>query len=158
MHKEVVIKKKAPVIAVVLLIITAMLYLYQGISILGIKNAMFVKFYNITITFLTLSIIFFEIIKCKISYKYLIIANKLIINKIFNNNEKNLESINLDDIVYIGKENYIPKEYTIKNKGNYSCGTINKNKYCCVYKRENVYYKFTFNPSEKLIKRLNINN
>ncbi|ACD22941.1 hypothetical protein FDE76_06580 [Clostridium botulinum] len=157
MHKEVVIRKKAPVIAIVLLIITAMLYLYQGISILGIKNIRLVRFYNISIVFLTLSIIFFEIMKCRISYKYSIIANKLIINKIFHNNEKNLESINLADIVYLGKSNYIAKEYIVKNKGNYSCGIINKKKFCCIYKRENVYYKFSFNPSDKLIRRLNLN-
>lgn len=155
MHKEVVIRKKAPVIAVVLLIITVMLYLYKGINILGIRDMWIVKVYDMVIILLTLSIILFEIVKCRISYKYSIIANKLIINKIFRNNEKNLESINLSDIVYVGKNNYTAKEYIVKNKGNYSCGIINESKYCCIYKRENIYYKFSFDPSDTLIRRLN---
>ncbi|MBW6410336.1 hypothetical protein [Clostridium weizhouense] len=158
MHREVVVRKKAPVIATLILVITIMLYLYQGISNLQINNIIIIKAINSLIIMLTVSIVFLQLARCKIAYKYSIIANKLIINKIISNQEKNLESISLSEIVYIGKKYYIPKEYVAKNKGNYFCEVINTKSYCCIYKKQDQYYKFSFNPSDKLIQRLNTNN
>ncbi|GAA0079330.1 hypothetical protein UT300005_37090 [Clostridium sp. CTA-5] len=157
MHREVVVRKKAPVIATLILVITIMLYLYQGISNLPINNIIIIKAMNILIIMLTIIIVFSQLIRCNVSYKYSIIANKLIINRIVSNQEKNLESISLSEIVYIGKKYYIPKEYIAKNKGSYLCELINPKSCCCIYKKQDQYYKFSFNPSDKLIQRLGIN-
>ncbi|SFC80108.1 hypothetical protein [Clostridium uliginosum] len=161
MHREVVVRRKAPVIAGLLLIITMMIYLHNGVGNLPLNNMRVIKLVNVFIIVSTIGIIFFGIIKCKVSYKYSIIANKLIINKIFSNQETNLESINVSEIVYVGKtgkKNYISKEYIVKNKGNHLCGLSNTKTFCCIYKKEDQYYRFNFNPSDQLIRKLNLSN
>lgn len=155
MHKEVVMKKKAPSLALILLIITLMIYLYEAVSYLKLVDVRIIKILNGIIIFLTLCLILFEIIRCEISYKYSIIANKLIINKLFLEKEKNVESINIKSIVYIGKKSEISKKYNTKFTGNYFFKLLSNKCYCCIYEKDNQFYKFNFMPSEELLRRLN---
>lgn len=154
MHKEVVMKKRIPVIALILLTITLMIYLYEAILYLKLVDSRSIKIGNCIIIFCTLCLISFEIIRCKISYKYSIIANKLIINKLFLKKEKNVESVNIASIIYIGKKSETPKKYDAKFTGNYFFKLHSNNCYCCIYKRDSKYYKFHFTPSDKLLRRI----
>ena len=155
MHKEVVIKKRTPVIVLILLTLTLMIYLYEAIFYFKLVDIKLLKMGNSIITFLILCLILFEVIRCEISYKYSIIANKLIINKIFLGKEKNIESINIASIVYIGKKMDIPKKYNTKFTGNHFFKLFANKCYCCIYEIDDRYYKFNFDPSDELLRRLN---
>lgn len=155
MHKEVVIKKKAPVVVLILLTLTLMIYLYEAVSYLKLVDIRLLKIGNVIIIFLTLCLILFEVIRCEVSYKYSIIANKLIINKIFLSKEKNIESINIASIIYIGRRAEMPKKYDAKFKGNYFFKLFSNKSYCCIYEIDHKYYKFNFAPSDELLRRLN---
>lgn len=155
MHKEVVMKKRAPVLALILLTITLMIYLYEAVSYLKLVDVRLIKIANAIVIFLALCLIVFEIIRCEISYKYSIIANKLIINKLFLEKEKNIESINIKSIVYIGKKSEISKKYDTKFTGNHLFKLFCNKRYCCIYEKDNQLYKFNFTPSQELLKRLN---
>ena len=156
MHKEVVMKKRTPVIALILLTITLMIYLYEAVSYLKLLSKNLIRIGDNVIILATIILILFEIIRCKVAYKYSIIANKLIINKLFLKKEKNVESINISDIVYIGKKSNVPKKYSAKCTGSHLFKLIENSNYCCVYKRDSKYYKFNFAPSDELLRRLNM--
>ncbi|MGG7179013.1 hypothetical protein ACQPU1_15580 [Clostridium paraputrificum] len=163
MHKEVVVRKRTHVIAITLLLITVMLYICEGIDALKINNLFLLQLANTFVIVVTAAFILREYMSCKISYKYSIIANKLIINKLYRKHEKNLESIRIDEIVYIGKKNKLPKEYKVKCMGKYTCDILGTESLCCVYKRNGKLSMFNFEPSKDLIngikryhKKLNI--
>ncbi|MEG1003821.1 MAG: hypothetical protein RSD13_03480 [Clostridium sp.] len=154
MHREIIVRKKAPVIALVLLTITVMLYLHEGLKFIHFDSRNTLLVCNTIIVIVTSYIILKEFISCRISYKYAVIANKLIINKISKNQEKNLSSIKISDIVYLGKRNGQPRGYDAKQIGNYTFDKLNTVQYCCVYKFQESYYKFYFQPSECFINRV----
>lgn len=154
MHKEIIERRKAPVIALVLLIITIMLYLHEGLKFVHFDSHNTIKICNIALVVITIYIIFKEVISCGTAYKHAVIANKLIINKISKRQEKNLSSIKISDIVYLGKRNEQPKKYDAKHIGNYTFDKFSMTAYCCVYKVEDSYYKFYFKPSECFINKV----
>lgn len=154
MHREIVARKKAHVIVLVLFVITFMLYAQEGLKFIDFHSNKTLTICKIALAVLTILIIIREFISCTVSYKYALIANKLIINKIFSKEEKNLASIKISDIVYIGKKNGQPKEYDAKSIGNYTCDKLKIDQYCCVYKLKENYYKFYFQPSDCFIKRV----
>lgn len=157
MHKEVVGRKKAPVIAIVFFVLTFMLYAQEGLKFIDFSDYKILFVSKLLVSILAIIIIIREYISCKISYKYCLIANKLIVNKIFSNGEKNLASIKISDIVYLGKKNGQHKRYDAKSIGNYTCDKLKIGQYCCVYKFKEKYYKFYFQPSERFIKRIEKN-
>ena len=154
MHKEVVARKRTHVIAITLLLITCMIYLYQGINALDLKNKGILQACNFIVTLATIFMILREYNSCKISYKYSIIGDKLIINRFYRNKEENLESIRIDDIIYIGKKNAHIKKYRAKCVGKYTCDIFSSDNRYCIYKKDDKLVKFNFVPSENLIKRL----
>ena len=148
MHREIVVRKKAPVIAISLVIITCMLYIHEGLK--------FIKFESInTLKLCNILILLREILSCSISYKYAVIADKLIVNKIFRSNERNLASVKISDIEYIGPKSYAPKGIKCKSVGSFVCNLFGKSTCTCIYKRDNQYYRFSFEPSSKFICRIN---
>lgn len=147
-------KRRAPAIAMLLIITTLMIYLYGAMSCLRLLDIRLIKMVNSIIIVSTVFLILFEIMRCKITYKYFIIANKLIINKLFLEKEKTVESINISDIVYIGEKSDIPKEYNTKFTGSHLFKLISGKAYCCIYKTNSRYYKFNFAPSDELLRRL----
>lgn len=155
MHREVIEKKKVPAIAIVLLSITFVLYLSQGIKLAGLNNNFLGYSLNGILLILTVFIVFREIKSCSLAYRYAIIADKLIINKIISRKEKNLESIKIEKILYIGKKSELPKEYVrLKSSKSYLCNRIGDEIYCCVYNRDGNLIKFSFQPSNSFIERI----
>lgn len=153
MHKEIVTRKTTPVVVAVLFVIVALLYVYEGVCYLKFTHVTMLK---ITIYFMISVLIIFETLKSRIYYKYSVIANKLIINKVFCNKQKNIESINFSDIMYLGADISSCKKFSAKNNGKYSF-LLDKNKrYYCVYKSNNEYYSFAFTPSTELLKYIKI--
>ncbi|MGL4847640.1 MAG: hypothetical protein ACRC28_01760 [Clostridium sp.] len=154
MQREIVVKKKAPVIAIVLIVITCMLYLHQGLKFIKFRGALTLEVCNIVILVVTCIILLREIVSCSTSYKYSVIADKLIVNKIFMSKEKNLASVRISDIEYIGKKSDAPK-IRAKFIGSFVCSLLNNNTCVCIYKKNNEYYKFSFEPSNEFVCKLN---
>ena len=131
-----------------------MLYAVEGIQALRIENLFVLKVCEFILLLFTIIFIILEYLSCKVAYKYLLIADKLIINKIYHGNETNLESIKLSNILYIGKRKDIPKEYRLKCTGKYTCELFGHDKIYCVYKKDNEVSIFNFEPSEDFIRRI----
>ena len=154
MHKEVVERKRTHVIVITLLLITCVLYLVEGIQALGVKNLFLIRVAEYILLALTITFLILEYISCKVAYKYSLIADKLIINRIYRDNEVNLASIKLSNIVYLGKKKDLPKEYKIKCKSRYTCYLFGFDTIYCVYKNNNELNIFNFEPSDNLIGRI----
>lgn len=155
MHREVVGTRKLPVIAILLLLTTIVLYVYEIIELIGLKDNVIGRTLSTTILIVATIIALKKLTSCSLSYKYQIIGDKLIVNKIKSKNEENLESINICDIVYIGKKSGVPKSYlSIKHSRSYLCNIIGEETYCCIYKKSENLSKFTFQPSDKFIQRI----
>lgn len=155
MHREIVAKKKIPTIAMILFSITAILYIAEAIERSKFNNNIIGDILNIGLIIVTLLLILIEIKSCCISYKYSIIADKLIINLVKNKEQKNLKSIRMSDILYIGKKSNMPREYHFhKRTKSYLCNRMSGNYYYCIYKNGEKIEKIKFQPSEKFINRV----
>ena len=155
MHREVVHGRKIPAIMISLLAITIALY---AIEIAEIMVGKTFKVYGVIEVILLLMIVFVlfkEFKRCSLSYKYSIIADKLIINKLNCKGDNILESIRMQDIVFIGKKVEIPKKLSkIKSHGSYLSTITTSKKYYCIYKKNGQQIKFSFEPSERLLRRV----
>lgn len=155
MHREVVAKKKVPVIIMILFMITGILYLAEAVERSKYNRLIIGDIFNITLALVTIILIITEIRSCSVSYKYAVIADKLIINIIKNKEEKNLESIRISDVLYIGERSSMPKEYRfLKKSKNYLCNRINSKSYYCIFKDGNKVKKIKFQPSSKFITKI----
>lgn len=155
MHREIVAKKKIPAITMILFLITAILYMAEGVERSKLNNSIIGQVLNVFLIILTLALIFIEIRSCCVSYKYSIIADKLIINLVSNKEIKTLKSIKMSDILYIGKKTNMPKEYLLYKKAkSYLCNRVNGNYYYCIYKNGDKVEKIKFQPSDKFISRI----
>lgn len=104
MHKEIKQGKKTVAIIISLLTITVALYIYQFSKMTLGRNVTIKFILEALLIMTTLIVLFIETRKCKIAYKYCIISDKLIINKINSKNEENVESLKIKDIIYIGEK------------------------------------------------------
>lgn len=89
------------------------------------------------------------------AYKYCVISDKLIINKINSKVEENVESLKIRDIIYIGEKANVPKEYNKCKCSRHYIRKFDRNKkFLCIYKKQGKIYKFIFEPSDVLIDRI----
>ena len=155
MHREVVAKKRIPVISMILFMITATLYLGEAIERSKYNTHIIGYIFNVALVLVTIVLIVKEIRSCSVSYKYAVIADKLIINLINNKEERNLESIRMSDVLYIGERSSMPKEYQfLKKSKKYLCNRINSKSYYCIYKKGDSNEKIIFQPSDKFINKI----
>ena len=156
MHKEIVERKKLPVM--VLLFITLITFiclsdLLSKISIGSIHIKMFVTiFFNI----LMIALCYVEFSKCKVKYKYSIVADQFIIHKIRGGEVSIVEDIKLKNIEFIGKHNNCNGDFHISSSKKYICSTFMTSKFCCIYKVEDKYKKFYFEPSDGLMNKIRL--
>lgn len=154
MHRELVGKRKATTIITLIVILCVMLFLSSAVGEIRISRCKLNSITDPAITFVTIIFFIFEIFKCKIKYKYSIIADKLMIHKVFLNDEKILEKIRLSDIVYIGKDVREKKHLNISTTKKYICNLITDKTYCCIYKLGGEYKKVYFQPSSELVRKI----
>ncbi|VYU13734.1 hypothetical protein [Clostridium tertium] len=155
MHREVVAKKRIPVIATILFTITVILYLAEAVERSKFNEHIIGYAFNGVLVIIALLLIAKEIRSCFVSYKYAVIADKIIINSISSKEEKNLESIKMSDVLYIGGKSSLPKKYlySVKTK-KYLCNRIGAKSYYCICKNGNEIEKIKFQPSEKFINKI----
>lgn len=152
MHKEINKQNKVVALIISLTMITITLYVHRFIKITMVKNGKITQMTDIIILLIIAFILVNEFRRCKIAYKYSVISDKLIINRINSNSEKNIESIKFKDILYIGIKRNTPKEYSIIKCNRYYTKNFNRSKTCCcVYKKDGKVEKFLFDPSNKLM-------
>lgn len=155
MHREVVHGRKIPAIMISLLAITIALYAIEIAEIMVGKTFQVYKIIEVILLLMIVFVLFKEFKRCSLSYKYSIIADKLIINKLNCKGDNILESIRMQDIVFIGKKVEIPKKLSkLKSHGSYLSSIITSKKCYCVYKKNGQLIKFSFEPSERLLKRV----
>lgn len=155
MHKEIKRGKKTVAIIISLLTITVALYIHQFSKMTFGKNMTEEIGLEIILVLLTLIVLIKETKKCKIAYKYCVISDKLIINKINSKVEENVESLKIKDIIYIGEKANVPKEYSRCKCSRHYIRKFDKNKkFLCIYKKQGKIYKFIFEPSDTLIARI----
>lgn len=156
MYKEMVQRKKFP--AIVLLFITLIIViclsdLLPRLSIGSINIKMFVTiFFNA----LMIALCYIEFSKCKVKYKYSIVADQFIIHKIRGEEVKILEDIKLKDIEFIGKYSNCNTDIHISSSKKYMCSTFNGSKFCCVYKVKDKFKKFYFEPSDGFMNKMKL--
>lgn len=153
-YREVVCKKKAKAIVLVILFISFIIAVSTFLSAVHSIDRFDKKVINYALTALVVMFIAYQTFQCVTKYKYSIMIDKLMVHRIYSNNQTNLENIYLDDIVYIGKNK--DNKYSCRSlrKKSYMCDMLAEGRYCCVYKTENGYNKFYFQPSKELIRRI----
>lgn len=154
-HREIVAKKRVPVITMILFSITVILYLSEAVERSKYNQHIIGYIFNGVLVVAALILIVIEVKSCFVSYKYAVIADKLIINLISKREEKNLKSIRMSDVIYIGEKADMPKEYQfVKKSKKYLCNRIGAKSYYCVYKNGDKIEKIKFQPSDKFINKI----
>lgn len=155
MHKEIKKGKKTVAIIISLLTITVALYIHQFSKMTFGKNITEEIGLEAILVVLTLIVLIKETKNCKIAYKYCVISDKLIINKISSKVEENVESLKIKDIIYIGEKSNVPKEYSKCKCSRHYIRKFDKNKkFLCIYRKQGKIYKFIFEPSDTLVARI----
>ncbi|WP_142413954.1 hypothetical protein [Hathewaya massiliensis] len=114
-----------------------------------------IAFYSILryLLYITMGILFvLQRRRIKTKFKYTIIQDELMIHKIIGSDESLVESINLNDIEYIGKCRCLKEFFGFYKERKYDFCLCSNNNYICVYKVGNKVKKFYFKPSERFIK------
>ncbi len=154
MYKEINAKKKAPVVINIFIVLSLMIALSNMLETIKIKNFSLGIITNPALGIITTAFIVFQIFRCRVSYKYSIIGDQLIIHRLTQNDHQAVKCINLNDIKYVGKPSGCMGKYALKETKSYSCTLRIFNALCCVYKTDEGYKKFYFQPSEKLVDKI----
>lgn len=165
MYKEVVTRRKTPFMAAMLLGLVMMIVISNIVEQIKVSNYEIGSITNPVFFVITTIVITLQLIKCKVKYKYSIIANQLIIHRLKNDKQSVVENIRIEDIVFIGKTKDIKSSINknIKKAVNsisskrYVCSMSMFNQYCCIYKYGDKYKRFYFEPSREFIKRIQVN-
>ncbi len=155
MYKEINAKKRMPVIVTIFIVLSMMIAISNILETIKIGGFSLGIVTNPAIGIMTIGFIAFQVLRCRVSYKYSIIADQLIIHRIKQNEHQAVKCINLKNIVYIGKPFSCNEKYNIVESNSFSCTLRKFNSLCCIYKSEEGYKKLYFQPSEKLVEKIN---
>lgn len=164
MYKEIVTRRKTPFMASMLLGLVIMIVISNILEQIKISNYQIGFITNPVLFVITSIVITLELIKCKVKYKYSIISNQLIIHRLKNNNQSVVESVKIEDIVFIGKtkdikgciNKNIKRAVSSISSKRYVCSMSMFNQYCCIYKYGNQYKRFYFQPSMEFLKKIKV--
>jgi hypothetical protein len=154
MHKEVVVKRRLPVILMLSILVVLMTYAAEFMEDLRVGPHTLGRTSTIFLAVVMLGIIFHQYIQCKIRYKYSIIADELIVHRIKGSTVKVVEAVKIEDIYFIGKKNDLKENIRIRKSKKYMCSVFNSEQFCCVYKAGDKFRKFYFEPSNQLINKV----
>ncbi|MFD3158639.1 hypothetical protein ACFIJ5_17575 [Haloimpatiens sp. FM7330] len=154
MYKEIIERKKLPVIICLIFILCIFIYISKYVSSLFIDNDFLCGLFDVFFTIAMIVIIMAEIYKTNIKYKYSIIADQFIIHKLRGDSKIEVENIKFKDIKFIGKKSELKSRYDVISNRRYICSLFNSKKYCCVYFDGSGFRKFYFEPSADLVDKL----
>lgn len=151
LYRETIIRRKMPVIVMIIMIIFAVSAIESIIDQIALREEENRKIDTFLLV-ITMFIIGYEAFKCKIVYKYSIIENRLVINKVLGTNSKVVEKVFFNEIIYIGKPS--SPIFNLARGKKYTGNTFNEDTVCCIYKRNNKLNKFYFEPSKSMMNKI----
>ena len=156
MHKEMVERKKVHAMVLLFIVLIAFICLSDilpniNVGVINIKTLATMGFITIMI-----ALCYIEFLRCKVKYRYSIVADEFIIHKVKGNEVTILEDIKLKNINFIGKNQNYKADIHISHIKTYMCSTFFRNKFCCVYKADDKFKKFYFEPSEGLMNKIRL--
>lgn len=156
MYKEMVERKKFPAVVLLFVTLIAIICLSDLLPKISIGSINIKIFATMFLNILMVALCYIEFSKCKVKYKYSIVADQFIIHKIKGEEVKIQEDIKLKDIEFIGKYSNCNTDIHISSSKKYICSTFNGSKFCCVYKSGDKFRKFYFEPSDGLMNKIKI--
>ncbi|WP_238884276.1 hypothetical protein [Clostridium sp. YIM B02551] len=153
MHKEVLKKRKAPVLILSIIMISIAIVISQVFRTVNISGFGVSSISDPIILLLIGVFLFSQYRECKSEYKYSIIGEDFIINRISDKKVNTLQDININDIIYI-KKTKVGFLAAIFSK-RYACSAFSFDVYCCRYRDGNKIRKFYFQPSYCLVDKIN---
>lgn len=154
MYKETVTRKRSISFIKLFTILIAVLVFLSIVEELFNNN---IRLVTVVSNLLFTIILFTEIFKCKVKYTYSIIADQFIIHKISGLGDRVVENIKIRNIEYIGKDDFARFKGKLITNKKYMCHAYDLSPYCCIYKENNKYKKFYFQPSINFIKKIEFN-
>ncbi|GIM30021.1 hypothetical protein CPJCM30710_26870 [Clostridium polyendosporum] len=154
LHREVIKRRKVRGIVLSIIILCMMITVSNFVGQILVIQSNMKAISDGLISIVTIGFLSFEILRCRTRYKYSIIVDKLIIHKIYSEDQKTLENIKISDIVYIDKIGPKSKKFNISSIRIYLCNILSSDTYCCIYKYEEEYRKFYFQPSKELVNKI----
>lgn len=154
MYKEIVMRKKISSIFMIVIMLTISIVISDISSNLTFGEYRVGEYSTIFIDLVVFIFIIRQIQKCKIKYKYAIIADEFIIYKLKGNKQKIMETVKIKDIKSvdkIGKTKVCLDTPTRKMYGNLN---FDNDVYFCRYNNHKGINGFYFEPSHKLINKL----
>lgn len=155
MHKEIIARKKAHGFFVIFIFLIFTLFLVQAIQKVELYGINIGYIISILLEALVIVGIIFEFIKCKVKYKYFIVADQFIIHKIKGAEDKVVENIKIRNIEFIGRLKEYKTNSNFECTRKYTCSLFKRDLYCCVYKEGNKLKRFYFEPSISLLQKIN---
>jgi hypothetical protein len=156
MHKEIVERKKFPAMVFLFITLITLICLSDILTKIGLGSVNMKTIIIVLFSILMIILCYIEFLKCKIKYKYLIVADQFIIHKIKGEEITVLEDVKFKNINFIGKCSNCNANIHISTSKRYICSTFLRSKFCCVYKSEGKFNKFYFEPSEGLINKITL--
>ncbi|MCY6370278.1 hypothetical protein [Clostridium ganghwense] len=156
MYKEIVIRKKISSIFIIVLMLTVSIVVSDIIANLSLGEYEVGNHLTSLLSFFVFILIIRQIEMCKIKYKYSIIADEFIIYKVKGNKQQIMASVKVKDIECIEKigKNKIYLDAVIRNM--YGCLNFDNDLYFCKYNNGNGTKRFYFEPSHKLVEKLDV--
>jgi len=156
MYKEMVQRKKFPAVVLLFIILIAFISISGLLPRVRIGSINIKTYVTMFFNTLMIALCYMEFSKCKVKYKYLIVADQFIIHKIKGEEVTILEDIKLKNIEFIGKNSNYNSDTHISSSKKYICSTFTGCKCCCVYKVGDKLKKFYFEPSDGLMNKIKI--
>lgn len=155
MYKETVVRKKIPTILTIIILLAVSIITSCVIEKRQICKNEFSTYFIILLVCMISLLIIMHINKYSIKYKYSIIQDELIIYKIKGSRQEVMESIKIKDIQSLENMGKIISRFKTIFCRKYSCLNVANDLYMCLYDNGRMKVRFYFEPSYKLISRLN---
>lgn len=149
MYKEINAKNKNIFLHVFIMVISGLILLLLPNYI---SMGKLTTWYEIMITVMTISLVFWTLKKKNIAFKYQIMSDEMIIKKVYVKHEEMLLSIDFDNIICFNKcSGEDIKNYKCKEASRFCTEFGSSADYVVVYKDKGEVKKFTFEPSSELV-------
>jgi hypothetical protein len=156
MHKEIVERKKIPVMLLLFILLITFICLSDLLSKISIGNINIRIFVTIFFSTIMIALCYIEFSRCKVKYKYSIVADQFIIHKIRGEEVTIVEDIKLRNIEFIGNYCNCSANINISSSKRYICSIFIGSKRCCVHKVGDKFKKFYFEPSDGLMNKITL--
>lgn len=157
LYKEVVQYKHYRNIKFIFNLIFILLTMNTVYLLINFKNKeselLYINYGILPLSILTLAFLY---IKFRKKYRYNIIDNELIIERLKGEKSDVVLNFNIKHIVKMGKVTPDLKNERVDREYNFICSGKRRSAYYCTFKNADTMCRFYFEPSEELLKKLNM--